>query len=152
MNILLETLTYLVFSAIIFGIIWYIVVLIIRRFLYNNKKSTNKSELQEDVRSNYELLLILKIYFLNNKYNISGLCYCVSYLYHEGKITTSEKYILKELLIINKPEKAKLDEYWWNPRDINSRFEFLNKLIEKYNGLKNETYKTNKRIFESNCW
>ncbi len=46
MNTLLEILTYLVLSWVIFGIIWYIVVLIIRRFLYNNKKSTDKSKLK----------------------------------------------------------------------------------------------------------
>lgn len=43
MNTLLEILTYLVFSAIIFSIIWYIVVLLIRRFLFYNEKPTNKS-------------------------------------------------------------------------------------------------------------
>lgn len=43
MNTLLEILTYLVFSAIIFSIIWYIVVLLIRRFLFYNEKLTNKS-------------------------------------------------------------------------------------------------------------
>ena len=65
MNTLLKTLTALEYSAIIFGIIWYVVVLIIKRFTCNNKKSINKSELQkeaekEGIRSNYKLLIMLK--------------------------------------------------------------------------------------------
>lgn len=138
MNTLLEILTYLVFSAIIFSIIWYIVVLLIRRFLYNNEKPTNKSKLQKEVekdniRSNYELLLMLKDEYIKRINEHIGLCICIQYLRLDSKITVMEKYILKELLIINKPKKAKLDEYWWSIKDINSRIEFLNKLIEKYN-------------------
>lgn len=138
MNTLLEILTYLVFSAIIFSIIWYIVVLLIRRFLFNNEKPTNKSKLQKEVkkdniRSNYELLLMLKDEYIKRMNEYVGLCYCAQYLYVNGKITVMEKYILKELLIINKPKKAKLDEHWWSTKDTKSRIEFLNKLIEKYN-------------------
>ena len=138
MNTLLEILTYLVFSAIIFSIIWYIVVLLIRRFLYNNEKPTNKSKLQKEVekdniRSNYELLLMLKDEYINCINKHVGLCICIQCLRLDSKITVMEKYILKELLIINKPKKAELDEYWWNNKDTNSRIEFLNKLIEKYN-------------------
>lgn len=138
MNTLLEILTYLVFSAIIFSIIWYIVVLLIRRFLFNNEKPTNKSKLQKEVekdniRSNYELLLMLKDEYINCINKHVGLCICIQCLRLDSKITVMEKYILKELLIINKPKKAELDEYWWNNKDTNSRIEFLNKLIEKYN-------------------
>lgn len=138
MNILLKTLTALEYSAIIFGIIWYFVVLIIKRFTCNNKKSINKSELQKEVekdniRSNYELLLMLKDEYIKRINEHIGLCICIQYLRLDSKITVMEKYILKELLIINKPKKAKLDEYWWSTKDINSRIEFLNKLIEKYN-------------------
>ena len=138
MNTLLEILTYLVFSAIIFSIIWYIVVLLIRRFLYYNEKPTNKSTLQKEVekdniRSNYELLLMLKDEYIKRINEHIGLCFCIQYLRLSSKITVMEKYILKELLIINKPKKAKLGEYWWSTKDINSRIEFLNKLIEKYN-------------------
>lgn len=138
MNTLLEILTYLVFSAIIFSIIWYIVVLLIRRFLFNNEKPTNKSKLQKEVekdniRSNYELLLMLKDGYIKRMNEYNGLCNCARYLYLNGKITVMEKYILKELLIINKPKKVKLDEYWWSTKDTKSRIEFLNKLIEKYN-------------------
>ena len=53
MNTLLETLTDLAYSAIIFGIIWYVVVLIIKRFTCNNKKSINKSELQKEKDNNF---------------------------------------------------------------------------------------------------
>lgn len=138
MNTLLEILTYLVFSAIIFSIIWYIVVLLIRRFLFNNEKPTNKSKLQKEVekdniRSNYELLLMLKDEYINYINKHVGLCNCIQYLRLDSKITVMETYILKELLIINKPKKAKLDGYWWPREDTKSRIEFLNKLIEKYN-------------------
>ena len=138
MNTLLEILTYLVFSAIIFSIIWYIVVLLIRRFLFNNEKPTNKSKLQKEVekdniRSNYELLLMLKDEYIECINEHIGLCMCIEYLSFDSKITVMEKYILKELLIINKPKKAKLYEYWWSTNDTKSRIEFLNKLIEKYN-------------------
>lgn len=138
MNTLLEILTYLVFSAIIFSIIWYIVVLLIRRFLFYNEKPTNKSKLQKEVekdniRSNYELLLMLKDEYIKRMNEYIGLCICIQYLRRDSKITVMEKYILKELLIINKPKKAKLDEYWWSTKDTKSRIEFLNKLIEKYN-------------------
>ena len=138
MNTLLEILTYLVFSAIIFSIIWYIVVLLIRRFLFNNEKPTNKSKLQKEVekdniRSNYELLLMLKDEYIECINEHIGLCMCIEYLSFDSKITVMEKYILKELLIINKPKKAKLYEHWWSTKDTKSRIEFLNKLIEKYN-------------------
>ena len=138
MNTLLEILTYLVFSAIIFSIIWYIVVLLIRRFLFNNEKPTNKSKLQKEVekdniRSNYELLLMLKDEYIECINEHIGLCMCIEYLSFDSKITVMEKYILKELLIINKPKKAKLYGHWWSTKDTKSRIKFLNKLIEKYN-------------------
>ena len=138
MNTLLEILTYLVFSAIIFSIIWYIVVLLIRRFLYYNEKPTNKSTLQKEVekdniRSNYELLLMLKDEYIKRMNEYIGLCNCAQYLYLNGKITVMEKNILMESIIINKPKGVHLYGYWWNTKDTNSRIEFLNKLIEKYN-------------------
>ena len=138
MNTLLEILTYLVFSAIIFSIIWYIVVLLIRRFLFYNEKPTNKSTLQKEVekdniRSNYELLLMLKDEYIKRMNEYIGLCNCAQYLYLNGKITVMEKNILMESIIINKPKGVHLYGYWWNTKDINSRIEFLNKLIEKYN-------------------
>lgn len=138
MNTLLEILTYLVFSAIIFSIIWYIVVLLIRRFLFNNEKPTNKSKLQKEVekdniRSNYELLLMLKDEYIKRMNEYMGLCYCAQYLYLNGEITAMEKNILMESLIINKPKGVYLYGYWWNNKDTKSRIEFLNKLIEKYN-------------------
>ena len=143
MNTLLEILTYLVFSAIIFSIIWYIVVLLIRRFSFNNVKPTSKSELpnksklqkkveKETIRSTYKLLLMLKDEYIKRINEQIGLCMCIKYLRLDYKITVMEKIILKELLIINKPEKAELDEYWWSKKDIYSRIKFLNKLIEKY--------------------
>ena len=144
MNTLLEILIHLVFSAIIFSIIWYIVVLLIRRFSFNNVKPTSKSELpnksklqkeveKETIRSNYKLLLMLKDEYIKRINEQIGLCMCIQYLRLDYKITVMEKIILKELLIINKPEKAELDEYWWSKKDIYSRIKFLNKLIEKYN-------------------
>lgn len=138
MNTLLEILTYLVFSAIIFSIIWYIVVLLIRRFLCNNEKPTNKSKLQKEVekdniRSNYELLLMLKDEYIKRINEHIGLCICTQYLHLDRKITVMEKHMLKHFLIINKPEKVKLDEHWWPVEDTESRIEFLDKLIDKYN-------------------
>lgn len=138
MNTLLEILTYLVFNAIIFSIIWYIVVLLIRRFLFNNEKPTNKYKLQKEVekdniRSNYELLLMLKDEYIKRMNEYIGLCHCAQYLYLNDEITAMEKNILMESLIINKPKGVYLHGYWWNNKDTNSRIEFLNKLIEKYN-------------------
>lgn len=89
-------------------------------------------------RNNIELLRILRdfIYEYLNDGKESGLCGAISTLFFTGKISSYERNKLEDLIEYNRPEEAKYKIFWWLPRAVQPRIDFLNKLIEKYENKK----------------
>lgn len=62
----------------------------------------------------------------------TGLCGILRGMVLSGTISNYEHSEIKDILKINKPESQKYSPYWWHILDSNSRIEFLDTLIKKY--------------------
>lgn len=98
-----------------------------------------------ETRSIKELLILLRESIRNDidknypsEMNGSGLCVHINHLYTKGKITSKEKFLLRDYLMTHKPKRVKYigynqynPEYWWPKYLKKPRLQWLTKHINK---------------------